>query len=273
MLCAKNQIKVRPKIYIETFLYYSPAHRSGIKRYSKSSVDTNVWDSVQYEGTPLLIVAIKRRYNKIVFFRYNKMVLQSINTVLKGCKFKNVWVWKINKCDLIQILNMNVVVDEWLNHRASGNLTCRPGLVVVLSSTKFETSWITKQMQVNILYGHGKDDWLGYTEMVYNKPNWTSGARSLFWIERLAFRLSHCLSNDYGQHALTNVMQFGINKLGTKAEWRICKDLYPPPPPFQNGGRFSGLFRGFGQTPWPIVVSFGIKVRYMVKMNNLFFDN
>lgn len=78
---------------------------------------------------------------------------------------------------------MNVVVDEWLNHKASGNLTCRPGLVlVVLSSTKFETSWITKQMlkpnvkspKVNILYGHGKDDRLGYTEMVYNKPKYTS---------------------------------------------------------------------------------------------------
>lgn len=83
---------------------------------------------------------------------------------------------------------MNVVVDEWLNHRASGNLTCRPGLVVVLSSTKFETSWITKQMQVNILYGHGEDDWLGCTEMVYNKPKYTS------LIERaergLCFRLS-----------------------------------------------------------------------------------
>lgn len=51
------------------------------------------------------------------------------------------------------------------------------------------------------------------------------GASSLFSLERLAFRLFVCVSDDYSHSPLWIVMKFRINVRGSKAERIICKHI------------------------------------------------
>lgn len=84
-------------------------------------------------------------------------------------------------------------------------------------------------------------------------------AMCLSRLERLAFRLSVCLSQDDGHTPLLTVMQFWIKVLGIKVERRTCKNFISP---VSNGGCFIRIFHSYGLTPWTISVKFDF-IRYI----------
>lgn len=56
--------------------------------------------------------------------------------------------------------------------------------------------------------------------------------------------MSVLLAPSYGHTPIFIIVRFGILVLGTKAEWRMCKDFFVSHP-FQNSGSCVGLFRSY----------------------------
>lgn len=83
----------------------------------------------------------------------------------------------------------------------------------------------------------------------------------------LSFRHFMCVrvSHDFVHTVLPVVMEFGTIVLGTIQFKKqcMCKDIFISVP-FQNSGPFVGLFRSYGNTPWPILNTFGF-FRYLYK--------